>query len=101
MTETKQCSKCKIIRTIDYFKEERKQCNVCLESKKRYRETYKQEISIKYKEYYDNNREKINEKAAAECPICKCYVKSSAMKRHEQSIKHQMNINGHCLIQKS
>ena len=92
MTETKQCSKCKVFRTMDGFKEGRKQCNVCLESKRRHRERHKEEISIKYKEYYDSNREKLNEKA--DCPLCKCYVKASAMKRHEQSMKHQMKIKG-------
>ena len=33
------------------------------------------------------------------CPICKCEVRTYTMKRHEESIKHQMNINGHFLIQ--
>ena len=38
-------------------------------------------------------------KETLECPICKCEVRRYTVKRHKESIKHQMNINEHYLIQ--
>ena len=59
-----------------------------------------EENKVKAQEYREKNREEIhikqNEKA--ECPMCKCMIRKQAMNRHEQSIKHQMNINGHNII---
>ena len=55
--ENKQkCSKCKQYRDLDWFKPERKQCNQCLETKKRYREKHKEQISNYSKTYYNQRK---------------------------------------------
>ena len=51
MTDKKLCSKCKVFQLLEMFKEERKQCNIRLESKKGYRERNKETLSQKAKEY--------------------------------------------------
>lgn len=88
--ETKQCSKCKVNQPLHRYTEGRKQCNLCIEQKQRYREKFKEEISIKQKEYYEQNKKKINEKV--ECPICKCLVAKYKLFRHGQSQKHQRKL---------
>ena len=100
MNETKQCSKCKVFRPLNETEEDNKTCHICLEQKRRYRLKHKEDIRVKAKQYYENNKEELNDKQKlkAECPVCKCMVRSDAMKRHEQSIKHQMNMSGRCLI---
>ena len=94
MTDKKQCSKCKVLRIVDDFKEGRKQCNVCLENKRRYREHHKEELKVKAQEYREKNREEINTKRneKTECLICKCMIRKYTMNRHEQSEKHQTNL---------
>ena len=77
--------------------------NIIRETNKQYRENHKEEIQQKKKEYYENNKEKIQEKqkeynVKIECTICKCMIGKYRIKIHEQSIKHQMNANGHYLI---
>ena len=100
MNETKQCSKCKVFWSPKQIEEGNNTCNICLEQKRRYRLKHKEEIKVKAKEYYEEHKEKLNEKqrVKAECPVCKCMVRAYAMRRHEQSVKHQMNLNGHYLI---
>ena len=85
---------------MDGFKEGRLQCNVCLEQKQRYREKHKEELSIEFKEYYQNNKEEIKTKnnEKTECPICKCMVRKHSMSRHEQSMKHQLNLKNQTRI---
>lgn len=97
MNNEKQCSKCKVWRCASGFREGNLQCNVCLESKKRYREKYREKLAQKNQEYYQNNKEKISEYyknyrkniPKIECPLCKCLVGKYAMKQHEQTIVHQ------------
>ena len=100
MTDKKQCSKCKVFQPLDY-KNECKQCNKCLENKRRYREQHKETLKQYAQHYYERTKEELSDKKkeTLECPICKCEVRKYTMKRHEESIKHQMNINGHYLIQ--
>ena len=47
-------------------------------------------------EYYERKQEELSDKKKEplECTICKGEVRKYTMKRHEESIKHQMNING-------
>ena len=95
MTEKKQCSKCKIFRPLHQIEEQNKNCNICLEQRRRYRQKHKEEIKPKAKEYRENHKEEINNKqnVKSECPICQCFVRAYAMSRHEQSLKHQFNLN--------
>ena len=99
MSETKQCSKCKVFRPLHQIEGNNKNCNICLEQRRRYREKHREEIKPKAKEYYQNNKKELNEKQNEkyECPVCKCFVREYAMRRNEQSIKHQQNLNGHYL----
>ena len=48
------------------------------------------------KECYERKKEELSDKKKEtfECTICKCEERKYTMKRHEESIKHQMNING-------
>ena len=97
MTDKKQCSKCKVFQPLNYYRDECKQCNICLESKRRYRERHKGATRLYAKEYYEKNKEELNEKqhVKTERSVCKCLIRTYAMKRHEQSMKHQHNLNGH------
>ena len=94
MEDKRQCSKCKVLRIVDDFKEGRKQCNVCLDNKRRYREKHKEELSNNNKEYHEKNREELNTKRneKTECLICKCMVRKYTMNRHNQSMKRQTNL---------
>ena len=44
-------------------------------------------------------KEELNEKqnVKIECSVCKCMIRTYTVKRHEQSMKHQQNLNGHYL----
>ena len=80
-------------RCANEFREGRLHRNVCLDSKKRYREKHKEEIKQKNEEYRQNNEEQISQYhkniPKVECPLCKCLVGKYAMKQHEQTIIHQ------------
>ena len=69
-------------------------------NKRRYREQHKETLKQYAQQYYERKKEELSDKKkeTLECPICKCEVRKYTMKRHE-NIKHQMNINGHYLIQ--
>lgn len=98
MTENfqKQCTKCKVLRGFNDFKDGRLQCNVCLDAKKRYREKHREEIKHKRQEYYQSNKEQFSQYykniPKVECPLCTCLVGMYAMKQHEQTIKHQLRL---------
>ena len=102
MTDKKQCSKCKVFQPLERFKEERNQCNLCLESKQRYRERNKETLSQKAKEYYENNKENIKQYKQEyrkeynlqkiECQYCRCMVSLSQKARHERTNKHINNV---------
>ena len=94
MTETKQCSKCKIFRLPHQIEEHNKNCNICLDQRKRYREKHKEEIKSKAKEYREKHKEEINIKQnlKIECPLCKCMIRKYALDRHQQSQKHQLKL---------
>ena len=81
-----QCSKCKVFQPVSRYSQGRKQCNLCLASKQRYREKHKEEIKEKQKEYYERHKEEINVKV--ECIICKCFVNKQVLRRHNQTQKH-------------
>lgn len=72
----------------------KKQCVLCLESKRRYRKKYRERENEKSKEYYKQNQEERNKKhnLKSECPLCKCMVRKYAMNRHEESQKHQLKL---------
>ena len=97
MNNEKQCSKCKVWKYANDFREGRLQCNVCLDGKKRYREKHHEEIKQYKHEYYENNKEQISEYnmnyhkniPKIECSVCKCLVGKHAVKQHEQTIVHQ------------
>ena len=94
MSETKQCSKCKVFRPLHLIEETNKNCNICLEQRRRYRQKHKEEIKNQSKEYREKNKDELKTKQneKAECPICKCMVRSYAMARHKQSMKHQIKL---------
>ena len=96
MTDKKQCSKCKVFQPLNYYRDECRQCNICLESKRRYREQHKEAVKQYAKEYYERKKEELNRKqhVKTECPLCKCLVRKYTMSRHEQSIKHQIKLKG-------
>lgn len=56
--EKKQCTKCKVFRLTNQFKEGRTQCNICLASKQEYRENHREKLREKAREYYENNKDK-------------------------------------------
>ena len=56
--EKKQCTKCKVFRWTNQYKEGRTQCNKCLEQKQQYREKHCEELKEKTKWYYENNKDK-------------------------------------------
>ena len=63
MTDKKQCSKCKVFQPLNYYRDECKQCKICLEAKQRYREKKQRQIktvchTVSSKEKGTNNRGK-------------------------------------------
>ena len=86
--EQKQCSKCNQFRPLDDFSDGRKQCQICLDAKWRYRQKHKAELSQKYKEYYDNNKDELNNKKKENreilefCFVCNRDIKKYNIKRH-------------------
>ena len=103
MTDKKQCSKCKVFQSLNYYRDESKQCKICLEAEQRYREKHRDKLRQYAKEYYEKKKEEVNEKQDVKtvCSGCKCLIRTYAMKRHEQSMKHQQNLNGHYLTENS
>ena len=97
--EQKQCSKCKQYRTMDNFIDGRKQCQICLDAKWRYRQKHKAELSQKYKEYYNNNKDELNNKKKEDreilefCFVCNRSIKKYDIKRHVESKKHMELMN--------
>ena len=96
--EIRQCSKCKQNRTIDNFKPECKQCNVCLDAKKRYRQKHKDTINKYAKEYYIEHRETMLEQIKTwnntytDCFYCKCPVRNNNASQHVKTNKHIRNM---------
>jgi hypothetical protein len=52
-----------------------------------------QKIIPKDEEYYSIHEEELNamQNVQASFPVFKCMVRSNAMSRHQQSMKHQLN----------
>ena len=98
MTDKKQCSKCKVFQLLEKFNEGRKQCNVCLENKLRYREAHKEQIQQKAKVYYEQNKEhrqayrKEYIQRKIECQYCRCMVSPQHKAKHERTNKHINNV---------
>ena len=94
MTDKKQCSKFKVVQPLNYYRDECKQCNICLESKRRYREQHKEALKQYAKEYYERKKEELNEKqnVKTECSVCKCVIRTYAMKGHETSTTSQWTL---------
>ena len=92
--DKKQCSKCKVFQPLDFYRDECKQCHLCLEAKRRYRQKYRERENEKSKQYYQQHKEELSErkKEMIECKLCKCFVRKYTMDRHQQSIKHQRKI---------
>ena len=90
----RQCSKCKVFRSNEYFEEYRKLCNICIDAKQRYRQKHKPELSQKYKEYYNENKDDVLIKAKDKreritfCSICNRDIKQYDIKRHINSKNH-------------
>ena len=77
MTDKKQCSKCKVFQPLNYFKNECKQCKLCLEAR---------EYARQY--YYRKNEQTLV------CPVCESIINNYQVKRHEESIKHKDKVKG-------
>ena len=71
--------------------------------KKRYRDQHREGIEQCAKECYERKKAELSDKKeeTLECTICRCEVRKYTMKRHEESIKHQMNIDSHNLKNKT
>ena len=72
-----------------YYKEQNK--DKLLEKQKEYYIENKDKLIEKQKEYRENNKDKINEICI--CDVCNCNYSKSHKARHEQSQKHQDNLN--------
>ena len=55
MADKKQCSKCKVFQPLNY-NNECKQCNKCLENKRRYREQHKETLKQYAQQYYERKQ---------------------------------------------
>ena len=71
-------------RVIDLYKS-KLNMNVPLRNNKEYYEDNKEHINEKHKKYYEDNKEKINEKITCECGSI---VKKRCIARHRKSLKH-------------
>ena len=98
MTDKKQRSKCKIFQPLNYFKNECKQCKICLEVKQRYREKNRDKLWQYAIQYHQSKKEQTTEakkdtnELKTECPVCGSVINKYQVKRHEESIKHQMKL---------
>lgn len=80
----------------DMYLEKQKQYNevnkeYIAQYKKQYREKNEQAIKQHEKEYRERNKENINKKI--QCNVCNCFVVKRNFKEHEQTSKHQKNLN--------
>lgn len=63
--ESKICSACGETKALDEFHRTRNQCKVCkAEYNAKYNQNYKEVRRRKYKQYYEDNKEKLNQKSA-------------------------------------
>ena len=60
--ETRFCRSCRKSKTTDNFTYGFKSCDMCIDKKKRYRETYREELKDKARERYEENRDDILQK---------------------------------------
>lgn len=60
------------------------------EKRKQYREDNRQTIAQHRQEYYKLNKERLHRRT--NCYICDCYSSVKHLKRHEQSQRHQYNV---------
>ena len=95
----KQCPKCKVFQPLDRYTDGRIQCNICLESKRKYRENHREQLRQKACEYYEANKEKkkayVKEyrQQMVECSVCKVMIQKCRMTIHEQTKTHLHNLN--------
>ena len=97
--EMKQCSKCKMKRTLDNFENENKNCNICLEARRRYRQKHNDKISQYNKEYYKEHKTELlikskekREEEYVDCFYCNDIVNKYDIGRHVKSLKHISNM---------
>ena len=95
----KQCSKCKMKRTLDKFENENKNCNICLESRRRNRQKHNDKVSQYNKESYKEHKTELLTKAKekrddeyVDCFYCNDIVKKYDIDRHVKSLKHISNM---------
>ena len=139
-SEYKTCSKCKKEKCINEFQPEYKNCIVCIEYRRRYRENNPEKIKQQTRTHYENNKERIlndrkeyreqnpektkeqkkqykdnnpekikaskklyyenhkeellmKQKQKIRCQVCDCEINKYLKNKHEQTKKHQQNLN--------
>ena len=93
----KKCSKCRQLKLMEEFDEGKARCKNCSEYKQQYRENHREELRLKAKELYEQNKKQIlnllnKHKEKVERPICKIEMGRNKMTRHERTKRHQNNM---------
>ena len=89
MTDKKQCSKCKVFQPLNYYRDECRQCRLCLEAKQGYREKNRDKLRQYAIQYHQRKKEQTTEEKKntnelkTECPVCGRSQK--ARRKHQAS----------------
>ena len=80
--ERQRCTRCKVARDKNEFRDENKSCNKCLEKERRYKERNKDKIKETKQRY------RLLEKY---CEVCDCNVRKNYFSEHLKTQKHTRN----------
>ena len=85
--DKKYCKRCNATKSVECFNEKNIYCIRCLE---KYRERYntnKEKQQEKWKKYYDKMKDE-----KVECELCNCQISKLKWSRHLETKKHRNNL---------
>jgi hypothetical protein len=81
--DKRKCRHCHSTRFIEFFRNDNRTCNKCLENNKRYKQNHPEKTAEWNKTYFEKNKNKMHY-----CSICDYTVKNYKKTQHERSMGH-------------
>ena len=95
IVENKQCSRCRKIKQINEYENNRRQCNECINKRREYYTNNKDKHREWDRKHYQSHieQEKAYRALRIECPACKVMILRNHKTEHERTKTHIHNLN--------
>ena len=95
IVENKQCSRCRKIKQINEYENNRRQCNDCINTRREYYKNNKDKHREWDRKHYQSHieQEKAYRALRIECPACKVMILKYKKSEHDRTKTHIHNLN--------